>query len=251
MATSEVEAALESALAEGTLGLARRATQECRALLRLAEAGAREGDPRWDEVFATRAAWGPLLYGLLDKAEGRLPPLMQALLIFALEPVDTTILVVLWGLAGSASLRQRAQRIERAWEQDRVDELFADRTDDDDDDDGDADADADADADDDSEVDVGIGSAPDDAADADAEMVLGHSAEFIVRLCYPDLRRQRKALAALRPQGSLRRFVLVRSSDVRSADPRSERFELDPDLASALLNAWRPPSGLEGVVRSG
>lgn len=98
MATSEVEAALESALAEGTLGLARRATQECRALLRLAEAGAREGDPRWDEVFATRAAWGPLLYGLLDKAEGRLPPLMQALLIFALEPVDTTILVVLWGL---------------------------------------------------------------------------------------------------------------------------------------------------------
>jgi hypothetical protein len=78
----------------------------------------------------------------------------------------------------------------------------------------------------------------------------GHPADLIARITFPDVPSQQLALQALRPQATLRRYMLVRSADGRRRDPRRERIELDPDVAAALLGLWRPPPVAPGAVRA-
>lgn len=87
------------------------------------------------------------------------------------------------------------------------------------------------------------------ADDAEAELP-GHAAEMVARLAFPDEPSQQLALQALRHQGRLRRFLLVRLADGQRRDPRRERVELDPDLAANLLGMWRPPPMAGGAVRA-
>lgn len=77
----------------------------------------------------------------------------------------------------------------------------------------------------------------------------GHPADLIARITFPDAPSQQLALEALRPQATLRRFMLVRVAGQR-LDPRRERIELDPDVAAALLGIWRPPAVAPGAVRA-
>ncbi len=87
---------------------------------------------------------------------------------------------------------------------------------------------------------------PDESAGEES----GHPADFVARLTFPDALGQQLALQALRPQATLRRNTLVRVVDGRRRDPRSERVELDPDVAAALLGIWRPPHVAPGAVRA-
>lgn len=87
-------------------------------------------------------------------------------------------------------------------------------------------------------------------ADHVAEELAGYPAELIARLAFPDPDSQQRALQALRPQARLRHFLLVRLADGQRRDPRSERIELDPDIAATLLGIWRPPPMARGAVRA-
>lgn len=78
----------------------------------------------------------------------------------------------------------------------------------------------------------------------------GHPADLIARITFPDAPSQQLALQALRPQATLRRYMLVRVADGQRLDPRRERIELDPDVAAALLGIWRPPAVAPGAVRA-
>jgi hypothetical protein len=87
-------------------------------------------------------------------------------------------------------------------------------------------------------------------ADEHAAEAAGHTADLVARISFPDALSQQLALQALRPQATLRRYMLVRAVDSRRRDPRRERIQLDPDVAAALLGIWRPPHVARGAVRA-
>lgn len=205
----------------GLLGFVEVVERQCARLLDLAESGAGATDPAWLEALEARASVGELLNALSDALQGRMPPLGQLMLVFGLDRVETTLVMILWGLATSETLARRARALELA-----LDAHLA-------------------------------GSAPEGAEHAGADP-LGHAAEYppgypaamLARLAFPDEPSQQLALQALRPQARLRRFLLVRLADGRRADPRRERVELDPDVGAALLGIWRPPPMARGTVRA-
>jgi hypothetical protein len=201
------------------LGFAEVVEQQCARLLDLAERGAGPADPGWQDVLAQRGSSSELLNALSDALQGRMPPLGQLLLVFGLDRVETTLVTTLWGLASSEALARRARALELAWS---------------------AHLDAGQAAED---ISGHVGELP-------AELPAGHPAELVVRLAFPDEASQQLALQALRPQGRLRRFLLVRLADGQRRDPRRERIELDPDLAASLLGIWRPPPRAGGAVRA-
>lgn len=190
----------------GLLGFVDVVVARCARQIDLAEDGVAAGDPRWRDLHEARAAW-PELLGVLQQTIDHTPPLAQLLLVFALEPEETAVLMTLWGLAASDTLAERARALDAGWS-------------------------------------LGLQEDEREAGD------LGHPAEVVVRIASPEAHDQQRGLHALRPQGKLRRHVLVRLADGRRRDPRRERVELDPDVAAALLGIWRPPPMALGAVRA-
>jgi hypothetical protein len=209
----------------GLLGFVEVVEKQCARLLDLAESGAGDTDPGWQEALDARASGSELLDTLSEALHGGMPPLGQLVLVFGLDLVETTLVTTLWGLATSETLARRARTLELAWSAHLVRSALR-----------------------------GAEHAAADAAGHltgnPAEFPAGFPAGLIARLAFPDLPSQELALQALRPQARLRRFVLVRLADGQRRDPRRERVELDPDIAAALLGIWRPPPMAEGAVRA-